>query len=450
MKAKGAMNYAALLAFQRDNGRQLYFNGDATDPLLHKFIAENPNNSWGGKFLNSDRAKRKARNGVQKGNEIAAYQNQVAPGSASTQIKIKSPTQAESVQAGMEASNPRKRLSDEDRIKYGDKDMRSFLAEEKLRIADGLSGGGYSRDELVDMLNADGVQTSENVLNAYNSDERMQSVVELGNENRFARPEYETESFIGEGQFGRVSELAPGYVIKEQAPLVEWGGYQEDSSRGNLIGRIHDHRDVRAEADQLNQLNKKHIAPKVENLIVNDDGSTEMIMRDLRDNYITGEDYVAGLNNAYEATASPEKKASLMKERKLFEVKRRQQEAVAGMEGIELKDRHLNNVMAHKMNNRPLQIDPSGVPVEGFDKQALIADRTLQGFRDAGLEEEADIFVGLINETIDKGDEGALKDLVQQGASRLMKINQVPAGVVPSAAELIDSARGSRMAGVRF
>jgi hypothetical protein len=170
------------------------------------------------------------------------------------------------------------------------------LCCEKLRVANELAGGGYSRDQLVDMLNQPNVQTGSAVLNAYYDDPQMNAIFQLDRDGVFIRPEMQGPSFVGEGQFGRVSELAPGYVSKQQAPLVEFGGYQtlEDGSmspKGNLIGRIHDYRDVQKEANQLNYLNKKGgITPRVENLIINDDGSTEMIMRDLRDNYTGSED----------------------------------------------------------------------------------------------------------------------------------------------------------------
>ena len=37
---------------------------------------------------------------------------------------------------------------------------------------------------------------------------------------KFDRPGTVSDRFVGEGQFGRVEELAPGYVVKKQAPLV--------------------------------------------------------------------------------------------------------------------------------------------------------------------------------------------------------------------------------------
>ena len=45
----------------------------------------------------------------------------------------------------------------------------------------------------------------------------------------------------------------------------------------------------------------------------------------------------------------------------------------------------------------------------------------------AGLNDEAEIFAGLIKDAQDAGNMAAVHDLTQQGASRLMKIKQVPA-----------------------
>ena len=257
--------------------------------------------------------------------------NPEAPGSASTQIKINGPSQAEQISAGMQSSKPpMRRMDDIERVKLGDKDMRSMLAEEKLRVAQGLAGGGYSREQLVDMLNQTGVQQSDAVMDAYAGDGRIQAILQAGDAGQFDRPEFVSDRFVGEGQFGRVEDLAPGYVVKKQAPLVEFGGYKEDSVKGNTIGSIYDYRDVAAEVDQLNYLNKKHITPGVEKFIVNDDGSTEVIMKDLRKNFEGGEQFMERMNEGYSSN-DPKKQAQAMKDARLFEVKRRQQEAASAM-----------------------------------------------------------------------------------------------------------------------
>ncbi len=357
-----------------------------------------------------------------------------APGSASTQVKINSPTQAEQVAAGMASTKAPQRVSDTDRIKLGDKDMRSFLAEQKLRVANDLVGGGYSRDQLVDMLNQPGVQVGDQFAEAFAGDNVVQRAFQLGEEGQLMRPEFETSDFVGEGQFGRVSELAPGYVIKEQEPLVDFAGYRTDgegnttSPRGKNLspggGSIRDYRDVADEVDQLKYLNKKHITPGVEAFNINDDGSTEVIMRDLRDNFQGGNEYYDEINERYNST-DPKVQAQAMKDARVFEVKRRQQEAAAAMAGIELRDRHEGNVMRNKMTGRPLQIDPSGRKVEGVDRTNAIQAPVVDAFYKAGLTDEAQIFEGLLQEASAAGDYDTYKDLVQQGASRIMKMKNV-------------------------
>ena len=323
----------------------------------------------------------------------------------------------------------RKRSPEGERVRLGDKDKRSFLAEEKLRIANDLAGGNFSREQLVDMLNQPGVQQGANYLQALDNDPRIQAVQRMDSEEYFKRPEMESADFVGEGQFGRVTELAPGYVSKKQEPLVEWGGYSEDNSgKGNLIGKIHDYRDVQDEVNQLNYLNKrgKGITPKVENFIVEDDGATEVIMRDLRENYGGGDTFLEQQAAVFnDDNVSDKQKAQAFKNHELFRVKSKQQEAQAALLGVELQDRHLGNVMAHKMNNRPLQIDPSCRSVSCFEQDAAIIKNVTDGFAAAGLDQEADIFYGLAREANERGDSAGFHDLAQQGMSRLMKIKNV-------------------------
>jgi hypothetical protein len=277
------------------------------------------------------------------------------------------------------------------------------------------------------------LQYGEQYLNALNNDPRIQAVEAMDKDGYFVRPELEAPDFVGEGQFGRVTNLAPGYVSKKQEPLVEFGGYQESedgsmSPKGNLIGRIHDYRDVQNEVNQLNYLNKKAkgITPRVENLIIEPDGSTEVIMRDLRGNYDSSEDFLVDTASRFQDTSlSPAERTKAYKDHQLFQVKRKQQEARAALAGVELQDRHLGNVMKHSMTNRPLQIDPSGRSVQGFDRDAVVGSAVVDGFREAGLEEEANIFNGLLNDAYNRQDAPAFHDLAQQGMSRLMKIKAI-------------------------
>lgn len=391
---------AAFLHHQvNDLGRNFKVGGVKTDTALNNFINQNQMNQAAIEMRRNDRKQRMA------GTALDDLGIDISPNSKS------------------------KRSSDIDRVKLGDKDKRSFLAEEKLRVANELAGGSFNRDQLVDMLNQPGVQQGEQYLNALNSDDRIRAVADMDAEGFFTRPEMEAPNFVGEGQFGRVTDLAPGYVSKKQDPLVEWGGYSDDNSgKGNLIGRIHDYRDVQEEVNQLNYLNKKAkgITPKVENLIIEDDGSTEIIMRDLRENYDSSEDFLVDTANRFQdASLSPAERTKAYKDHQLFQVKQKQQEARAALAGVELQDRHQGNIMKHSMMNRPLQIDPSGRQVAGFERDAVVASNVEDGFRSAGLEDEANIFNGLLNDAYNRKDSASFHDLAQQGMSRLMKIKHI-------------------------
>lgn len=360
---------------------------------------------------------------------------QQAPGSASTQIKISSPNQAEQVAAGMQ-SGPRQTLSEYQRRAMGDKDMRSALAEEKLRAVDAFNeaagGEPMTFSEKVDALNSPGFQDNDAVLDYYRTDPRMQAILKAGDEGKYIRPAQETSNFVGEGQFGRVSELAPGYVIKEQAPLVEWGGYTEPGSpEGNLVGRIFDYRDVARDVSQMNHLNKMHIGPKVEAFNIADDGSTEVVMRDLRNNFESGDKFYDRLNE----TQTPQD----FLDARLFNVKRAQQEAASAHSGLLLGDRHDQNVMRNNLTGRPIQIDPSGVYLEpGVTRDEQVAIKSLDAFNAAGLIEEGEIYAGLFNEARERGDVDAIHSLAQQGLAMAQKIKAIPTSYTRASAPAMD------------
>ena len=81
--------------------------------------------------------------------------------------------------------------------------------------------------------------------------------------------------------------------------------------------------------------------------------------------------------------------------------------------------------MRNNMTGRPLQIDPSGRYVEGVDRMNAIQAPIIDAFYKAGLTDEGDIFAGLLAEASQRGDYEGYKNLVQQGASRVMKLKKV-------------------------
>lgn len=374
-------------------------------------------------------------------NQLIQIGQLVNQANASTSSTRMAGTALKDLGTDISPDSDRTKKDDLKRIIFGDKDYRAAAAEHKLRIANEMAGGNRSREELVDMLNQPGVQQHPSFRQALANDPDLAKLNELDANQGFIRPEFESPAFVGEGQFGRVTELAPGYVSKKQPPLIEFNGYEvnEDGSQspfGRVLPpenndgffRIQDYRDVTNEVNQLNYLNKKGkgITPRVENLIIEPDGSTEVIMRDLRDNYDSSEDFLVDTATRFQdPNLSTEERTKAYKDHQLFQVKQKQQEARAALAGVELEDRHLGNIMRHKMTNRPLQIDPSGRSVEGLDRSAVVARSVVDGFNSAGLEQEAEIFNGLLTEAYQRGDTAAFTDLAQQGMSRLMKIKAI-------------------------
>ena len=404
---------------------------------------------------------------------IAADNNKFAvpassvPGATSTQITISGPTQSEQIYAGIE-NKPRQERSLWDRDKFGDKDLRSALAEEKVRLVkdifDNGTPEGKSRDEVVDFLNEidTGINRENrkmaqdpsyrpdphyfdlrnNLHQMYGQDAKIMQLMDDANNNKFQRPAFESSDFVGEGQFGRVVEIAPGFVEKRQAPLVEWGGYLDDDPRGVFDGRIDDYRDVQKEFDDINQLNKMHMGPAAYGYNKNDDGSTSYVMEDLSNNFETGFDHIQRNNEAGDFLKN-----------KLFEVKRKQQEAASAHSGLILGDRHPGNVMVNKLTGRPIQLDPSAKRMKDSDplidvqsgrrynRDFNVAQNVAEGFYAADLTDEAEIYSGLFNEAMQRGDEEEMHYLAQSGLSRLQKIKQLPknySSVLPSPTSISD------------
>ena len=340
------------------------------------------------------------------------------PGARSTQIKIKSPTQAETIAAGAKAYSPT------DAARFADKDYRNRLAYEEVMVAQNLlrqAGQDANLFDAIDALNQPGARRGPGMVDALRNDEMVQNILahnEQGGFNRGAPP----SDFIGEGMFGQVRQLAPGYVVKNQAPVVEWPPMQYDDAGNQVGGYLHDARDVAQEVNVHNHLEKLGISPKIEAFNVDPSGASEVIMKDLRDNYDFGEKVNSDIMSGMDSD-SPKTAESATKRGRKLGIKQAQQEAAAAMRGVELLDRHQGNIVYHKMMDRPLQID-LGInnPVQGFDRDAVMAQKAVQGMQMAGLDEEAGILDGLLRDALAKGDNEAFHDYAQQGVSRLMKL----------------------------
>ena len=343
------------------------------------------------------------------------------PGFGAVNIKMHSPTQAEQVLAGMGTSPVQ--LSD---VKAGlleEKGFRNAEALERVRFAQEMLEQGGSPSSLFDAVD---------VLNSTNDggrsilEDKMNDSIRVANlrekqENRGFQRGTESPDFVGEGQFGRVDRIAPGYVEKRQAPVSEW--YKGDGEGGTATYLV-DARDVKAEVDQLNQLERLGITPKVEAFHINPDGSTEVVMRDLTQNFEPGEQVFESIGNDLQNSSNPEGVRMAGDRLRKISIARNQQEAMAAAKGIELKDRHPGNFMVNKLTDRPIQIDPSGQAISGIKRDNVMGTKSVQAMQAAGLHEEAGILEGLLNEAFENFDDAMFKDLAQQGMSRAMKLKR--------------------------
>ena len=252
--------------------------------------------------------------------------NQAAPGSASTQIKIKSPTQAEQIQAGIGANSS---FNTNQKAAYGDKDIRNSIAHEDVRLVLGKMGPEATLFDAVDFINAKpGLRTAEEFKDLRGEQPDDYKLIQAyADKFNGERPGPKPNGFVGEGMFGQVRELAPGYVEKVTPPVVEFPSMHSDRPDA---GQLYDARDFYKEAQVQDYLSDAHIAPKVEAFNRLPDGSTETISRDLRDNYEDAGERYSQLDNTITGNSSAAEKAQAMAAKSILDVKRKQQEAIAG------------------------------------------------------------------------------------------------------------------------
>ena len=198
---QGGIQKAELENFENQLGRQIAVGNAQTDPALNFFIKDNPNNDLAQgvrKYDREERAKRAPK--TQSTSQVidAALFDAANDIGLSTNIKQKMfPSKYEKRMAssalddlGIDISpnNKSKRSSDLDRVKFGDKDKRSFLAEEKLRVANEPAGVGYSREQLVDMVNQPGFPQGGYNNNALKQDPRLHATRNMKYEGYIIRP----------------------------------------------------------------------------------------------------------------------------------------------------------------------------------------------------------------------------------------------------------------------
>jgi hypothetical protein len=242
---------------------------------------------------------------------------------------------------------------------------------------------------------------------------------------------------VGQGQFGQVFEKAPGLVVKE-IPLER---------KQTLLNEIN----TQAKAAELG------IAPKIQEAYIgspqafgrtvppgpgpNPEMRGEITMQDLRQNYVplgvnTGDnmghyrtpDFTGGPNPGQYIESNP---ALSQIQAKMAEVDTHKQLAQLALNNINLSDRHKQNIFVNKISNRPMQIDFGlAEPIQNVSQQAAVLSmHVTNGLKAAGLEQEANVLNGLVQEagqlnleTRQFENPRAALDIAKQGLSRLQKL----------------------------
>jgi hypothetical protein len=203
---------------------------------------------------------------------------------------------------------------------------------------------------------------------------------------------------VGAGEFGFVFEgNQPGVLIKQEAPVsVAWNTGAGPGTGLNEIANLADMQGVPGVPKMLDaqQLN---------------DGTTRIAMEDLRDNYENYRD-VFGNSGRDQAT----------------DIKRAQQQGGMNLRGFDLADRHEGNVMVHALTGRPMQVDFGiGSQLNNNRSKAIaLANNTFDGFKAAGLDDEADILYGLVADLVNDGKENDAYKMAKTGFAQLQKIKR--------------------------
>ena len=103
--------------------------------------------------------------------------------------------------------------------------------------------------------------------------------------------------------------------------------------------------------------------------------------------------------------------------------------------GIQETDRNPGNILINRFTKQPMQIDyntsdevgplsrKAGAFRGDYKQTRALKNATTDGLEAAGLFEEAEIFNGVVNDYLEKGDLTNAWDIAKQGFSRLQKIN---------------------------
>jgi len=211
---------------------------------------------------------------------------------------------------------------------------------------------------------------------------------------------------VGAGEFGFVFENDPRSVIKQEAPVsVAWNSGVGPGTGMNEIANLHD-------------LQGAPGVPKLLGAQQLNDGTTRIAMPDLRDNYeVYGERFGSSPYGDEHGTWGSDPAT---------DIKRFQQLGGINLRGIDLNDRHENNVMVHSLTGRPMQVD-FGIGQQlnnSRSKAVALSKNTQKGFYSAGLEDEGDLLNGLVSDLIQEGQDDEAYKMAKQGFAQLQKIKK--------------------------
>ena len=193
---------------------------------------------------------------------------------------------------------------------------------------------------------------------------------------------------IGAGAYGRVFESPnTGYVIKQNHPH-----------------RFAD--DLELEANLQDVGARLGVSPRISSYEKFPEGTQRIEMQDIRQNYAP-----ASYAKTYDGPIG------------MDAVRVQQQLGMLALNGVDLNDRHINNMQFHNMTGRPTQLDYGlARRVEGEDQVAALANATERGLAAAGLPEEGMMVSEIVYDYLAGGQVKEAMDIAKQGFSRLQKI----------------------------
>ncbi len=199
---------------------------------------------------------------------------------------------------------------------------------------------------------------------------------------------------VGAGTFGSVYKSdTPGYVMKQGL------------GRGDIFNAVEEANAQAIAADM-------GYAPQIRSVERFPGGIGDRIeMKDIRPNFEMLSDIKARGDNLARRRAM---------------VGTHQQTGALALKGIDVMDReNPKNVAVNKLTGRPIQLDfgiVEDIRDDKFGQMRAIQQATEEGFKAAGLKEEAEIFGEIIDEYVIDGRIDDAMDIAKQGFSRLQKI----------------------------